>query len=194
MAVALILDFPGGTREQYDQVVEGMQLGGRMAAGGLFHAAGATDGGWRVVDVWESLATFERFRDAQIMPQTQAAGMEPPAVRVIEVRNERPASGAAPRFLQIVTLPGPDEAGFRELDSRVLPDNRVPDAMTFHVNGPTEGGWVVIDAWESKEARDRFLEEHAIPVIGDSPKLTDRPVIEDLAVERTLAGRTAATA
>ena len=42
MAVARVLDFPGGTQEQYEEVVERMQLGGRMAPGGKIHVAGTS--------------------------------------------------------------------------------------------------------------------------------------------------------
>jgi hypothetical protein len=39
MAVAVILEFPGGTLEQYDQVIDkmGFSPGGPGAPGGLFH-------------------------------------------------------------------------------------------------------------------------------------------------------------
>jgi hypothetical protein len=52
MPVAVILDFPGGTLEQYDQVLEkmGFTPGGPGAPGGLTHWVAATDTGIRVVD------------------------------------------------------------------------------------------------------------------------------------------------
>ena len=59
MAVAIIIDFKGGTLDQYDEVVEKMDLGGKTAPGGLFHWACKTDDGFRVVDVWEDRAEFE---------------------------------------------------------------------------------------------------------------------------------------
>jgi hypothetical protein len=52
MAVGIIINFPGATQEQYDTVMEQLNLGGRMPPGGISHAAGPTDEGWRVVDVW----------------------------------------------------------------------------------------------------------------------------------------------
>jgi hypothetical protein len=50
MAVGLILNFPGGTQEQYEVVMEQSNLGGRMPPGGISHAAGSTDVEWRLVD------------------------------------------------------------------------------------------------------------------------------------------------
>jgi hypothetical protein len=193
MSVALILDFPGGTRVQYDQVVGQMDLGGYLPPGALFHAAGSYEGGWRVVDVWQDLPTFERFRDERIMPLTAQAGMKPPAARVIDVRSERSGSGARPALVQIVHLPGFDEATFGEVNQRVLPDDRLPDAMTFHVNGPEEGGWVVISAWESTEARDRFVDEQVLPALQGTP-LTGPPPSEELPVEAALVAHSTAKA
>jgi hypothetical protein len=56
MPVAVIQDFPGGTLEQYNQVVEkmGFSPGGPGAPGGIFHWVTATDNGIRVTDVWQS--------------------------------------------------------------------------------------------------------------------------------------------
>ena len=54
MAVAAIIDFEGGSLDQYDQIVQlmGFEPGGRGAPGGLFHWVTRTDGGIRVTDVW----------------------------------------------------------------------------------------------------------------------------------------------
>ena len=185
MAVALVLDFPGATKQQYDEVVERMQLGGRMAPGGLFHAAGSYGDGWRVIDVWDRLSQFERFRDEQIIPHVTAVGMGPPNARVIDVDEFKGGSGAEPVLVQVVTLPGLDREAFHAADDKVLADG-IPDALTFHVNGPVENGWCVIDAWSSKQARDEFLETRIKPGTADAP-LQGPPQIEDLTVEATIA-------
>lgn len=195
MAVALILDFPGGTIEQYDQVVAKMELGGTMAEGGLFHAAGSYEGSLRVVDVWEELSQFERFRDEKIVPYVTEIGMPPPYVQAVEVHETKPGSGATPVLVQIVRLPGLDAEGFAAADQEILGDrNRPPQAVTYHVNGPSDGGWCVIDAWDSAEARDHFIGERVQPVLGNSGALSGPPSIEDLKVERTLGDRATAAA
>jgi hypothetical protein len=193
MAVALILDFPGGTKEQYRSVVDQMDLGGQMPEGGLFHAAGSYEGGWRVIDVWESMARFEHFRDTKIGPLSGEAGMQPPQVRAVEVAERKPGSGATPELVQVVTLPGLDADSFRAADERILEGGEPPSGITFHVNGPGEGGWCVIDAWESKAERDRFLEERIKPATQDAG-LAGPPQFEDLAVEATLREHAAARA
>ena len=186
MAVALILDFPGGSMDQYRQVVERMNLGGRLAEGGMFHVAGSYEGGLRVIDVWTDLAHFEAFRDAKIVPHAQAVGLPMPEVQVIDVHEEKTGNARAPKFAQVVRIPGLDADSFAAMDARILPDGRPPEQLTFHVNGPIEGGWCVIDTWDSKEDRDRFRDERIAPVAQDAP-LTGEPQFEDLTVEATLA-------
>jgi hypothetical protein len=111
---------------------------------------------------------------------------------MFEVDEHKDGSGAEPVFLQVVTLPGLDRASFHAADEKILPDGRPPAELTHHVNGPIEGGWMVIDAWTSKEARDRFGEERIKPGMADAP-LSGPPVFEDLDVQATMLGQPAAT-
>ena len=188
MSIALVMDFPGASRDQYDEVVKRMHLHGRMPAGGLIHVAGSYGSGWRVIDVWDDPEKFAQFSDEQIIPLTAAAGMRDPEVRVVQVAEEKPGSGEPPALVQCVTIPGLDQAAFRAADKQILPTGEPPEAVTFHVNGPVEGGWCVIDGWTSKQARDDFMEARIRPVFADAP-LQGPPQIEDLLVEATLRGR-----
>lgn len=89
MAVAAILEFPGGTLEQYDQVIEKMGLtpGGPTPDSALFHWVTATDDGIRVTDVWESREQFEKFAQEQIGPYSQEVGMPAPQTSFHDVHN-----------------------------------------------------------------------------------------------------------
>jgi hypothetical protein len=80
VAIGMIIDFPGGTQEQYEAVLEQLNLGGRMAPGGIFHAAGPIDGGWRVVDVWESQQAFDILLGERLEQALRNAGMPSPEV------------------------------------------------------------------------------------------------------------------
>jgi hypothetical protein len=191
MAAAFILDFPGGTMDQYNQVVERMHLDGRMAQGGLIHVAGRYAGGLRVIDVWEDMERFARFRDEQIVPHTQAVGLASPQVRVLEIDEEKPGNGEAPALVQCVIMPGLDRRAFDAADQQIRPNDEMPAAITFHFNGPCDGGWCVIDGWTSKAARDEFLETRIRPVFADTP-LVGAPALEDLIVEATLRESAAA--
>lgn len=81
MPVLMVHDSPGGTQEQYDQVTRKLTDGRGLRSlsdwpvnGILMHAAGPTDSGWRVVDVWESEEAFQSF-GAVIGPLLQEVGM-----------------------------------------------------------------------------------------------------------------------
>ena len=90
MAVAIVMEFPEGTLEQYDEVVNKMGLtpGGAGPPGSLFHWVTETGGGIRVTDVWVSKEAFDAFAEAQIGPITAEVGVPgPPTIAVYEVHN-----------------------------------------------------------------------------------------------------------
>lgn len=73
MAIAMLIDNPDGTQEIYDKVRA--QLGLDAPAGGVLHVAGpAPNGGWRVVEVWESVEAASQFLKERFAPALQAAG------------------------------------------------------------------------------------------------------------------------
>jgi hypothetical protein len=48
-------------------------------AGGIFHVAGPSpNGGWRVIEVWESEADAKRFVKERLLPAFEAASAPPP--------------------------------------------------------------------------------------------------------------------
>jgi hypothetical protein len=67
MAIGVLVEMPGVTREQYENAVKKLLKGRRNkladwpVKGVLAHMAGSTESGWRVVDVWQSEAAFNRF-------------------------------------------------------------------------------------------------------------------------------------
>jgi hypothetical protein len=91
MAIAVVIDFDGGSTDQYDALVREMGIGGQPAsviAGLLFHAAGPTEGGLRVVDVWESQDALDRFTRERLMPAAEKIGGIPqPRIQVTPVHN-----------------------------------------------------------------------------------------------------------
>lgn len=74
MAYAIVHFFPGGTREHYDAAMAVVHPGeGQLPDGQLFHAAGATPGGWTIIAVHESKESWERFSE---VATPQAHGLE----------------------------------------------------------------------------------------------------------------------
>ncbi len=77
MAIAMMVDNPEGSREIYERVRE--QLGLENPAGGILHVAGPSpNGGWRVIEVWESEEDAKRFVKERLLPAFEAAGASAP--------------------------------------------------------------------------------------------------------------------
>ena len=89
MAVCLVIDIPGGQLDQYDAVMRKLgESGGVLGEGQTFHAAGPTDDGFTVIDVWNSREDFERFLQGRLGEAIQEAGAPQPQIREIPVHNE----------------------------------------------------------------------------------------------------------
>jgi hypothetical protein len=80
MAIGLMVEVPGGTQAQYDAVIARMDLQNNPPEGCLVHMAGPGEGGWRVVDVWESQEHFDRFQSERLGAALQAENMPEPRV------------------------------------------------------------------------------------------------------------------
>ena len=47
----------------------------------------------------------------------------------------------------------------------VHPPDRLPDGQVYHAAGPTDGGWLIVAVWDSKEACDRFITDTLMPAL-----------------------------
>jgi hypothetical protein len=72
----------------------------------------------------------------------------------------------------------------REMDMN--PDT-LPEGLISHYAGPTDGGWLVFDIWESEDAFNRFAQERLMPAAervtgGEGPPMQPRfvPVYNEL--------------
>lgn len=76
MNVAVIADTPGVSQAQYEQVSR--DLGEPKQWGVISHIAGPIEGGWRVVEVWESKEALQRFfQNERVQQAFQQAGIPP---------------------------------------------------------------------------------------------------------------------
>ncbi len=74
MAFARLAYFPGGTEEQHRAVAEA--LGGAHAEveGRILFAAGPVEGGWQIVQIWESEEALGRFVENNLKPAFEKVG------------------------------------------------------------------------------------------------------------------------
>src|SRR5215470_1578724 len=75
MALAFLFEIPGVTEAQQDQIMEHLQRGGKTAQGRIFHLDGPMEGGWRILDVWESQEALNTFFQEALGPTLQALGL-----------------------------------------------------------------------------------------------------------------------
>ena len=88
MAVMMMMDWSGVTREQYDSVRKIVNFEGDAPKGGLFHVAAFTDKGLQVTDVWERAEDFQAFVEQRLMPGVQKAGIQgEPRVQILPAYN-----------------------------------------------------------------------------------------------------------
>jgi hypothetical protein len=87
MAVAMLIDNPNGSQEIYERLRERMGLDG--PAGGILHVAGRSpNGGWRVIEIWESEEDAKRFLAERLRPATETVGTPlPPPPELWPVHN-----------------------------------------------------------------------------------------------------------
>jgi hypothetical protein len=73
MAIAMLVDNPQGSQELYERLRK--QLGLEAPAGGILHVAGPSpNGGWRVVEVFETEEEAGRFVKERFGPALEAVG------------------------------------------------------------------------------------------------------------------------
>ena len=88
MTVAMLLDNPNGSQELYEKLRS--EIGLTKPAGGTVHLAGpGPDGGWRVLEVWDSVDEASAFLRDRFAPALRAAGYtgEPPQPQFWPVHN-----------------------------------------------------------------------------------------------------------
>ena len=84
MAVALMFENPSVTKEKYDKVRE--RVGEGPVEGRLVHIAGeGPNGGWRVIEVWESREAAQKFASEKLQPVFEEVGIERPPPQAWEV-------------------------------------------------------------------------------------------------------------
>ncbi|MCP9791872.1 hypothetical protein KBZ20_11340 [Vulcanococcus limneticus Candia 3F8] len=74
MAYILTHFWPGATEEQYWAEVAAVHPEGGLPEGQIYHKAGNTEGGVRIIAIWESKESSDRFVAEVLMPHVPEAG------------------------------------------------------------------------------------------------------------------------
>jgi hypothetical protein len=76
MAVGIRIKLAGITQEQFDEAHDAINPDRTAPKGLLYHASGPIDGGWGIIDFWESREDFDAF-SVRIGEGMAAVGVEP---------------------------------------------------------------------------------------------------------------------
>jgi hypothetical protein len=92
MAYGIVHYFPGGTQSQYEASIAAVHPGKDLPPKGqIFHAAGPSEGGWTIMAIHDSKASWEEFRNGILLPRMQqgiAGGFAtPPEEKAFEVHH-----------------------------------------------------------------------------------------------------------
>ena len=88
VAIGIRIKLPGVTKEQFDAAHAHINPDRSSPPGMLFHASGPIDGGWGVIDFYESRADFDAFLESNIQPGIAASGVQmqgPPDIKEFPV-------------------------------------------------------------------------------------------------------------
>ena len=167
MAILMILDIPGGTVEQYDRVNEIMGVdGGNTPDGLISHAAGPSDDGLLIVDVWESEDALNRFVGEQVMPAMQQAAVPQAQPRLFPVHNRIDSgAGTEPNVILLIESDTFTPEMYDEIVSRMPAhegDGSGHPAVS-HVAATSGDGMVFVDVWDSPEHAQSFFESQLGP-------------------------------
>jgi len=75
MSTVMLMEWPGLTPDQYNQVMRALDMDKKPPAGGIFHVAGFSAGTLHVLDVWESQQAFEKFQKERLSDALKQAGI-----------------------------------------------------------------------------------------------------------------------
>ena len=83
----------------------------------------------------------------------------------------------------VIRIPGGTQEQYDQVEAG-LGEPRLGTGQTYHVAGPTDDGWCVVDVWESREHFDRFVAERLgtqLQAAGlGAPEITEIPVHKEV--------------
>ena len=84
-----------------------------------------------------------------------------------------------------IKFPGGTQEQYIAVHDHMDIENRPPHGLIFHVSGPIDGGWEVIDVWHSRNDFDVFAQTRlmsAIAELGADRAFPEPPDIKEFLV------------
>jgi hypothetical protein len=84
-------------------------------------------------------------------------------------------------------LPGVTQDQFDAAHDHINPERTTPKGLVFHSSGPIDGGWGVIDFWESRDDFDAFQGRIQEGVAAAGIEMQGPPDIKEFPVHETIS-------
>jgi hypothetical protein len=84
-----------------------------------------------------------------------------------------------------IKLEGITQQQFDAVNEHVDPVGDPPEGLLFHSSGPIDGGWGVLDFWESREAFDAFAPRIQSSIGAAGVEMRGAPDVKEFAVHET---------
>lgn len=115
MTLVSTLDITGLTADEYRAVMDELGVEQRPEGGIYLHLTTPTDGGYRVVEIWDKKENFDTFVERRLAPANEAIGVDHPVeIAITPLHNLfAPRLEELPRIVS--SLPGaPSGNGIRQ--------------------------------------------------------------------------------
>jgi hypothetical protein len=88
MAVCFIIEPPEVKVDTYERVRAEVRMDDNPPMGLILHCAGAAgDGSWRVIEVWDTMASQQNFARDRLGPALQKVGVKQPKITEIPLHH-----------------------------------------------------------------------------------------------------------
>jgi hypothetical protein len=85
-----------------------------------------------------------------------------------------------------IKLSGVTEDVFDKAHDEINPDRTPPKGLVFHASGPIDGGWGIIDFWESRADYDEFSKRIEAGMKAAGVELQGPPDVKEFPVHETI--------
>jgi quinol monooxygenase YgiN len=173
MAVMALMEFEGGTIEQYEQINEALGIRGPQdaPAGLIRHVVGESDDGLVIIDLWESPEAMEDFYENSLRKASEQVGDIPEVQpRIAPVHNHLSGSGEIAGVIVIAEVPDAGTDVYDQVRDEI-PGHDENHPSVSHAAAITDDGLLIVDVWESEEAFGRYAGEKVAPA-GEKAGMT----------------------
>jgi hypothetical protein len=80
---------------------------------------------------------------------------------------------------------GLGEQDYDTVNALIAPADDPPAGLVFHLSGPIDGGWRVIDVWSSRADFDAFASRVGAAVASSGVEMSAPPEVTEFAVHET---------